>query len=127
MAPRTLDKATARSKVSAADEAAARSSARGRTRVTMSFTRSAMIPPANAAAIMRGNGARAHVVPSARRPARGISHVPTSFDVVRRALAHGTVMASFNIESFGLDRLARLRPEEIDRRFDEFVELTSIS
>lgn len=63
----------------------------------------------------------------ARVSSRGVSHVPTSFDVVRKALAHGTVMASFNIESFGLDRLARLKPEEIDKRFDEFVELTSVS
>ncbi len=63
----------------------------------------------------------------ARASARGISHVPTSFDVVRKALAHGTVMASFNIESFSMERLTKLKAEEIDRRFDEFVELTSIS
>lgn len=63
----------------------------------------------------------------ARTTARGIAHLPTSFDVVRRALAHGTVMASFTIESFSLDRLTRLKPEEIDARFDEFVALTSVA
>lgn len=63
----------------------------------------------------------------ARVTSRGIAEEPSSFDVVRRALAHGTVMASFTIESFSLDRLATLTQEQIDRRFDEFVELTSVS
>lgn len=47
----------------------------------------------------------------------------TDFDVLRRALAHGTVMASFTIEDFSLERLAKLTQEEIDRRYDEFARM----
>lgn len=39
---------------------------------------------------------------------------------VQQALAHGTIIASFTIESFSLDRLARLSREEIARRYNEF-------
>jgi len=45
---------------------------------------------------------------------------PLHFDELRHALAHGTIMASFNIESFGLDRLASLTRVEIADRFDEY-------
>ncbi|MFG0326357.1 MAG: PfkB family carbohydrate kinase [Phycisphaerales bacterium JB037] len=50
----------------------------------------------------------------------------TDFDVIRRSLAHGTVMASFTIESFSLDRLRDLTPEQLDRRFDEFTRMMRI-
>lgn len=46
-----------------------------------------------------------------------------SLDSIRTALAHGTVIASFNIESFSLDRLAALKPQEIAKRFEEFQDL----
>lgn len=39
---------------------------------------------------------------------------------VQQALAHGTIIASFAIESFSLDRLARLTKDEIARRYTEF-------
>ncbi|MBM4107707.1 MAG: sugar kinase [Phycisphaerae bacterium] len=46
-----------------------------------------------------------------------------SFETVRRALAHGTVAASFTIEAFSLDGLARLTREELDARFRTFAEM----
>lgn len=39
---------------------------------------------------------------------------------IRRAVIVGSVMASFNIEDFSLDRMRRLKPHEIAERFDEF-------
>jgi sugar/nucleoside kinase (ribokinase family) len=50
-------------------------------------------------------------------------HDPASFSSVRRAMAHGTVMASFTIEAFSLDRLKRLTKEELDARFEEFTNM----
>ncbi len=44
-----------------------------------------------------------------------------SFETIQESLAHGTVIASFNIEAFSLDRLATLRREEIAQRFEEFA------
>ncbi|HYE02681.1 MAG TPA: PfkB family carbohydrate kinase [Phycisphaerales bacterium] len=51
---------------------------------------------------------------------------PASIDVVRYSLAHGTVLASFNIEAFSLDRLARLRRAEIDARYSEFARMVRV-
>ena len=47
----------------------------------------------------------------------------TSLDGLRRAMAHGTIVASFTIEAFSLDRLASLSREEIDRRYDRFASM----
>ncbi len=41
-------------------------------------------------------------------------------NAVQQAMAHGTIIASFTIESFSLDRLALLSKEEIARRYTEF-------
>lgn len=46
-------------------------------------------------------------------------------DTLRRAVIAGTVIASFTVEGFGLDRLAHLTPDEIAARYDEFADLTS--
>ncbi len=48
-----------------------------------------------------------------------------SFDemAMRRAAVCGSVMASFQVEDFGLERLKRLTHDEIDARFREFCEL----
>jgi len=48
-----------------------------------------------------------------------------SLDVstVRRAVAHGSVMASFTVEDFSLDRLARLTLPEIAERYAAFRDL----
>ena len=43
---------------------------------------------------------------------------------LRRAVVYGSVMASFAVEDFGLARLLRLTPAEIERRFHEFKHLT---
>lgn len=44
-----------------------------------------------------------------------------SLAALRRALAHGTVIASFTIESFSLDRLAALTEGELSRRYEEYT------
>ncbi|GJL63572.1 MAG: adenosine kinase [Nitrospirales bacterium] len=43
---------------------------------------------------------------------------------LRRAIIYGSVMASFNVEAFSLDRLRHLDRKEIDDRFREFKRLT---
>jgi sugar/nucleoside kinase (ribokinase family) len=42
---------------------------------------------------------------------------------LRRAIVYGSVMASFTVEAFSLERLERLRAEEIDERFRTFEEM----
>ena len=42
---------------------------------------------------------------------------------LRRSIAYGTIVASFNIESFSLERLAKLRKSEIDERLKHFRQL----
>jgi sugar/nucleoside kinase (ribokinase family) len=44
----------------------------------------------------------------------------------RRAVAYGTVMASFTVEDFSLDRLKRLEQTEIDQRFAAYLAGTRI-
>jgi sugar/nucleoside kinase (ribokinase family) len=43
---------------------------------------------------------------------------------VRRAVIYGSVLASYNVESFSLKRLASLKKSEIESRFRHFRELT---
>jgi hypothetical protein len=43
---------------------------------------------------------------------------------MRVAMAVGTVIASFNVEDFGTERVQRLERSEIDARLDELAELT---
>lgn len=43
---------------------------------------------------------------------------------IRKAAVYGSVLASFTIEKFGIDRLESLSPREIENRFKEFQELT---
>ncbi len=43
---------------------------------------------------------------------------------LRRAMGYGTVLASFNVEEFGTERVARLAREEIDERFDQLRSMT---
>ena len=43
---------------------------------------------------------------------------------LRRAMAYGSVLASFNVEDFGTERVSRLTREEIDERLAEFKRLT---
>lgn len=48
---------------------------------------------------------------------------PTSFEAIHRAVAHGTIVASFNIESFSLDRLASLKQSELEERYQQFARM----
>jgi len=43
---------------------------------------------------------------------------------MRRAMIFGSVMASFNVEEFGTDRVQRLTHEEINERFRAFKQMT---
>ncbi|MGH9414616.1 MAG: PfkB family carbohydrate kinase [Terriglobales bacterium] len=43
---------------------------------------------------------------------------------LRRAVVYGSVMGSFTCESFGPDRLAALSSEEIEARYQEFIDAT---
>ena len=49
-----------------------------------------------------------------------------SNQTLRRAMTYGSVMASFNVEEFGTERVRRLTEDEINRRFDEFRAMTHI-
>ena len=46
--------------------------------------------------------------------------------VLRRAMVYGSTLASFNVEEFGTERVARLTREEIDARFEEFRRMTAL-
>jgi sugar/nucleoside kinase (ribokinase family) len=45
-------------------------------------------------------------------------------DALRRAVIFGSVMASFNVEEFGTERVRRLTHEEINKRFRDFKRMT---
>jgi sugar/nucleoside kinase (ribokinase family) len=45
-------------------------------------------------------------------------------DVLSRAMAYGTALASFNVEEFGVERVARLSSEEIAERVAELGRIT---
>jgi sugar/nucleoside kinase (ribokinase family) len=44
--------------------------------------------------------------------------------VLRRAMAYGTVLASFNVEEFGTERVSELRREEVEQRYQELRAMT---
>jgi sugar/nucleoside kinase (ribokinase family) len=44
---------------------------------------------------------------------------------MRRAMIFGSVMASFNVEEFGTERVRRLTHDEINERFRAFKQMTS--
>lgn len=44
--------------------------------------------------------------------------------VLRRAMTYGSVMASFNVEEFGTERVQRLTHDEITERFRQFKQMT---
>ena len=50
-----------------------------------------------------------------------------SDELLRRAMAHGTALASFNVEEFGTERVERLTSEEIAARVEELREFTHFS
>jgi len=44
---------------------------------------------------------------------------------IRKAIVYGSVVASFTVEAFSLDRLRTLTRDDIERRYRQFVSLTS--
>jgi sugar/nucleoside kinase (ribokinase family) len=52
---------------------------------------------------------------------------PLSDELLRRAMAHATVLASFNVEEFGTERVQRLSGEEIAARIAELHAMTQFS
>jgi len=50
-----------------------------------------------------------------------------SDELLRAAMAHGTALASFNVEEFGTERVVRLTDEEIAARVQELREITHFS
>jgi sugar/nucleoside kinase (ribokinase family) len=48
----------------------------------------------------------------------------TSSESLRRAVIYGSVMASFCVERFSLDRFRGLQPDEVETRYEEFRALT---
>jgi sugar/nucleoside kinase (ribokinase family) len=46
---------------------------------------------------------------------------------LRRAMTYGSVLASFNVEEFGTERVARLTRDEIDSRYSELRRMTSLA
>lgn len=50
-----------------------------------------------------------------------------SQELLRRAMAYGTTLASFNVAEFGTERVRRLTPDEITERVGELQRITSFS
>jgi len=49
---------------------------------------------------------------------------PLTQELLRRAMAHGTALASFNVQEFGTERVARLTAAEIGERVAELARMT---
>jgi hypothetical protein len=84
-------------------------------------------------------GQSADVVPDDQR--WPVSHAPAAFEVLpirdlastgrsdqaalKRAMAYGTVIASFNVEDFSLNRFQCTGRDEIERRFESYRTMMS--
>jgi hypothetical protein len=44
--------------------------------------------------------------------------------MLRRAMTYGSVLASYNVEEFGTERVARLDRDEIEVRYEELRAMT---
>jgi sugar/nucleoside kinase (ribokinase family) len=51
----------------------------------------------------------------------------TSFESMKAAVIMGSAMASFCVEKFGTERIKEIKPEDIEARVQEFVELMNFS
>jgi sugar/nucleoside kinase (ribokinase family) len=47
-----------------------------------------------------------------------------SDEILRQAMAYGTVLASFNVEEFGTERVARLTEDEVSERYEALRAMT---
>jgi sugar/nucleoside kinase (ribokinase family) len=52
---------------------------------------------------------------------------PVGHDLLKRAMASGTALASYNVEEFGTDRVARLTADEVHTRVDHLARMTAFS
>jgi sugar/nucleoside kinase (ribokinase family) len=52
-------------------------------------------------------------------------HEELDHDAFRRAMAYGTALASFNVEEFGTERVARLTADELSERVAELQRITT--
>jgi sugar/nucleoside kinase (ribokinase family) len=48
-------------------------------------------------------------------------------EILRTAMAYGTAIASYNVEEFGTERVARLKPAEIEERVNDLSKMTSFT
>ena len=46
-----------------------------------------------------------------------------SFENMKRAVIHGSAMASFCVEKFGIKKLVELTAEDVENRVQEFIDL----
>ncbi|HYE63361.1 MAG TPA: PfkB family carbohydrate kinase [Phycisphaerales bacterium] len=51
---------------------------------------------------------------------------PGSFESIRKALVHGTVVASYNIEAFSLERLTQIGRADLDKRYSEYAAMVRV-
>ena len=64
------------------------------------------------------------LLPSSSRAEPGAADGEVTSRSLRRAIVYGTVVASFTVEDFGLNRLRNLERSEIDARFRQFMAIT---
>jgi sugar/nucleoside kinase (ribokinase family) len=50
----------------------------------------------------------------------------TSFDAIKRAIAYGTVVASFNIEAFSLGRLMQISSDDVAKRYQQYQQMLKL-
>ena len=86
-----------------------------------------------AAGLSAGDGRRPDRARATRSPAgssAGSPRTPTgspSDDALRQAMAYGTAIASYNVEEFGTERVARLTIDEVHERVADIQALTQFS
>jgi sugar/nucleoside kinase (ribokinase family) len=50
----------------------------------------------------------------------------TSFDAIKRAIAYGTVVASYNIEAFSLERLKQITRDDVNERYKRYQNMLAL-
>ena len=58
----------------------------------------------------------------AAHPESAIDH-----ELLSRAMAYGTALASYNVEEFGTDRVQRLTPDEVHQRVADLARMTAFT
>ncbi|MEL7472273.1 MAG: PfkB family carbohydrate kinase [Planctomycetota bacterium] len=72
-------------------------------------------------------GMMGHIASSHQAASGATGDDAGSFTTIQRSLAYGTVIASFNIEAFSLERMTELTKDEVQQRFDEYVAMVRIA